>query len=155
MGMFGDTDAESEGTWSGAIEGGGYGAGIGGQYRGPIGAGIGSAIGLVVGGFAGSETGRKHQEKLDQMHQSYRALQQLQQTMYNQRMADIDKSLSYFAPVEQRMGMQHKMFEAPGDGGLTGGSTHGPLISGDERYREMAHDNSDQGKVARSTGRAW
>ena len=87
---------------SGAGGGAATGAMVGSMFPGPgtaIGAGVGGGIGLLGGLFQG----RANAQKKKGMAQARKEMQELARKQYAQRMADLQRTMEYFKPANDRL----------------------------------------------------
>lgn len=89
-------------TATGALQGAGTGASIG-SFFGPGGTAIGGIGGGILGGILGYGRAKGGDKKKAAVGQARLKLEELARSQRAQRMADLDKTMSFFSPVEDEM----------------------------------------------------
>lgn len=96
-------DSDAGATGAGALSGAGTGALIGSSF-GPVGTGIGAGAGALLGGISGylghhgsSQAADAQRKALDE---AMKRLQMFSQQQYANRMADLDKTMSFYGPSQ-------------------------------------------------------
>lgn len=83
-----------------ALTGAGTGAATGFALGGgPVGAGIGAAVGLAGGLFQGSANAKRKKA----LAKARKEMQELQRKQYAQRMADLERVMGFFKPVNNKV----------------------------------------------------
>jgi len=96
--MYFDTEETLMGAGKGAATGASIGSVVPGIGTG-IGAGIGAGVGAISGFFSGNS---KHKAK-KQREAAVRQQREMARQQYAQRMADVDRAMQYFQPVNNKL----------------------------------------------------
>jgi len=91
--------ASADDYFAPTLMGAGSGAATGYAIGGPIGAGIGAGLGGIGGFFQGRANAKKKQG----MAKARKEMQELARRQYAQRMADLERAMGYFKPVNDRL----------------------------------------------------
>jgi len=87
---------------TGALTGAGTGAAIGSVVPG-VGTAVGAGLGAVIGGLGGYFTAKGNKAASGALAQSRVDLQALARSQHAQRMRDLQRTMSYFQPINDRL----------------------------------------------------
>jgi len=110
-------DPRFTGSLGGGASGAATGALIGSSIPGVgtgIGAAVGGGLGLGLGFLGGMEQKRAEDARRRAMDAAMKRLQILSRQRYEQRMGDLDKIMSFYGPIQNRLGELY----GTGGGGL-------------------------------------